>query len=354
MASYHTNVGDNITIKNIRNFINSKVNEKITWIEVDINEFYANNNNESYCKDKFSDISKTSDILIIGGGGLLEGGFPNKLNTPNKIPITSSNVKYIKIPYIGIGIGINYFRGVRKMNSEQVENMKFIVENSNMFSFRNDGSCEIASKLIGREMVEIPDPGLIHEYEKNEIKDVRKIGMQLAWNKSNAVKKGRFPRQNDVEKLLKIISAHNMDVIPHTGKDYEFAKIAKYSLDKLEFEKYISYHKFNKLVKTYEDYDAIIAMRGHSQLISIGLNIPSIYFSTQDKVGDFSIKHGFHDFAVDIKDDKWDNKLVSCIEKLKGDISYVDKWHAIRNANMKKFKSQYKYFMNDVCKIIQL
>ena len=86
-------------------------------------------------------------------------------------------------------------------------------------------------------------------------------------------------------------------------------------------------------------------MRGHGQLMSIGRNIPGIYFSTQDKVRDFSLLNGFENYNVDIEEDNWYEKLEDKFQRILKDSSYIKEWYEIREENMPKWRDQFKSFV---------
>ena len=79
-------------------------------------------------------------------------------------------------------------------------------------------------------------------------------------------------------------------------------------------------------------------MRGHGQLISIGLNIPGIYLSTQDKVEKFSILNGFEKFNVDIRNKDWEILLKKGYRKLQEDLEFRNLWYEIRDKNINNWK----------------
>ena len=83
-GSYNANVGDNIALLNIRKNINKLINEQVLWTNVCISNFHSHNrgvNNIDFAKRQFSEISKKNDLLIIGGGGLIEADLKHKNQT---------------------------------------------------------------------------------------------------------------------------------------------------------------------------------------------------------------------------------------------------------------------------------
>ena len=70
----------------------------------------------------------------------------------------------------------------------------------------------------------------------------------------------------------------------------------------------------------------------NGQMISIGLNIPGIYLSTQDKVRDFSVNNGFKNYDVDIREPNWFETLKLKRKLLtEKDSTYLKEWYEIRD-----------------------
>ena len=108
---------------------------------------------------------------------------------------------------------------------------------------------------------------------------------------------------------------------------------------------FLGFGNTNELIKTYLNFDSTVALRGHGQLVSIGLNIPGIYLSTQDKVRDFSMLNGFEDYNVDVEDDNWFEKLKTLHNKLLTDKLYLLKWYETREKNIDKWHKQLSNFV---------
>ena len=124
-------------------------------------------------------------------------------------------------------------------------------------------------------------------------------------------------------------------VYPHTIKDFRFGKPV---ITQEEFtNKYRVFENLDLYLEKYKEIDYVIAMRGHGQMISMGMNIPGIYLSTQDKVRDFSIENGFEDYNIDITDEFWFEKLDTSIRRLTEDKSkYLNDWYELRDEFIKK------------------
>ena len=82
--------------------------------------------------------------------------------------------------------------------------------------------------------------------------------------------------------------------------------------------------------------------------IAIAVNLPSIYFSTQDKVRDFSYRNGFTDYNVDILDAEWHTKLNEKIDRLKTDKEYLQNWYEIRDKSVIQYTKDFYDFCHKI------
>ena len=81
-------------------------------------------------------------------------------------------------------------------------------------------------------------------------------------------------------------------------------------------------------------------------MITLGMNIPGIYVSTQDKVRDFSLNNGLADYNVDILEQDWQAKLKIKVNHLKEpDSDYLRKWYEIRETLKKNWYKDTKEFI---------
>ena len=135
--------------------------------------------------------------------------------------------------------------------------------------------------------------------------------------------------------------------MPHTPKDFRY--FSNFIIDSRQLTDMLAFDYTSELVKVYLNFDSIVAFRGHGQLISIGMNIPGLYFSTQDKVRDFSLRNGFEDYNIDINDEDWLDQLRGKHFRLLMDSTYRETWYEIRNASIKKWHESLKSLIS-TCK----
>ena len=363
-GSYNANVGDNIALLNIRKNINELCTKKIQWTNVCISKFHSSpkgRNNIKFSIDEFKKISEKNDLLIIGGGGLIEGSSSakSKNQTGWKLPFTEEILSKIDIPIVCFSLGINYFRNYPALNSDATNNLWHLKNKSSLFSLRNDGSSDIYKSIFGEVCEEVADPGLIFsesiKFNKDDFNikgQVKKGFFQPAWNNNIQQRAGRKYNSENLEKMSKLCQDFKLQIMPHTGKDYSFPH-KSFLYQKSDFLKLVKFEKFEKIIEKYFQYDYSIAMRGHGQLISIGLGLPSVYFSTQDKVKHFSLKNGFRDYNVDIEQEFWNELLREKVNKLIKDENYIAKWYEIREKLMIECKQKFKNFCIKTIKLVE-
>ena len=357
-ASYSINVGDNITIHRIRRSLERMYEGDIEWTSIKFTHFSARNNDVRYCKERFQKISEENDILIIGGGGLIEADL--KQGTGQKLPINEEVLSLINIPIIIFSVGINYFNNRGELQEPAIKTLKRLFQKSVLKSVRNDGTYEICQEIgLTDDLYEIPDPGLIFDpEEENEKKDtITKGFLQPAWNSSKQILNGRGYTDENLILINNIVKENDLHILPHTPKDYKAAAYYgydyKYIWTEEAFRELVLYKDFLYIVNAYKEYDYAVALRGHGQLISIGANLPSIYLSTQRKVRDFSLKNGFKDYDVSIFENGWYDNLVSKIERLKNDSGYLNEWYNIRNRNNKDYHKKYNNFCSKIVEVLR-
>tara|TARA_R100000152_G_C6780097_1_gene212462 strand:+ start:2949 stop:3971 length:1023 start_codon:yes stop_codon:yes gene_type:complete len=325
----------------------------ISWINLDIRTFHNRDNNSDHAKGVFRDLQENHniDMLLIGGGGLIE----NKTSYKNgwKLPFTKEVLSEIKVPIVVFAAGINYFYNFETLSEISKQEVINLCEASSLFSLRNDGSIEIFKTFSDLEVEELPDPGLLfdHDIFKFERKEKVVNGFfQPAWNRNAKQTRGRRLDNKNISKINDFCFKNQLVSFCHTKKDYFFPwnNEKKYVIDKEEFPEICKFTNTWRVAKYYHSYDFSVAMRGHGQLMAIGLNLPSIYLSTQPKVLDFSQKNGFSQYTVDIRKDDWHQQLEEKTKLLKNDKDFLEQWYDIRDRNMVKYRSE----INDFCKKI--
>lgn len=350
LAYYGTNVGDNIAIHNVRRGLEKVTKDRIYWKTVHLEDFHNNRNSIKYSLKRFSSICKENELLLIGGGGLIEGN-NGRYETGWKLPFNEKILKAIKIPIICYALGINYFWD-RPTLEDCSDLLKRLIDKSEIFSFRHDGSLEIAEQLLGKtKAVSSPDPGiLVTEVPMKSIEQMKQGAFQVAFNAKDKINISRFRNLKNLESLVCFVNSKNLIGIPHTLKDLSFP-LNRWTQETYTEEDF-SYDNFMKIVDSYDQFDYMLCMRGHGQIVSFHKNIPGIYLATQPKIIGFSEHSGLMDYTVDIRSSNWLEILINKIDKLTKDQNYLNEWYNIRNKKRQERLIQFKDFNKKIAKLL--
>lgn len=348
---YDRNIGDNIALAHIEYSLEKYLGDDVLVSRLNLEEFWRTNNSLDYVRKIYNDYVNQIDYILIGGGGLLECSGYDRMQTGWKLPFDAESLRFIKVPIIYYGVGVNTFRGGPDYSLKGKTALENTIGHATAFSVRNDGSfeklrdwIEIKQDLLEKVKV-VPDPGLLHlDYFGVERKStVTKLGFQPAVNHGPGINKGRFGEfgLQDIKNKFK-----NVTCYPHTHRDFQFGKpiISENAFHDF-YKKFVNLDDYLQL---YKQIDFVIAMRGHGQMITIGMNIPGIYLSTQDKVRDFSLLNGFEDYNVDMADDDWKQQLEEKEALMREENSeYLRTWYEIRDKFISKCTQIDKEFIEN-------
>lgn len=344
---FDRNIGDSIALDNLQRSFKKYV-PNVSFHNQNIENFWAQNNDIKMCCDYFDQISSKFDAVVVGGGGLIEyAGYKTK-RTHYKLPFNRQIIKHCKIPIYFYGVGVNIFRGGIDYSDNAKQALQETINESVAFTVRNDGSYNKLKdwiKLDVDKVEVVPDPGLLHldRFNVQDKDSVTKGAIQPAFNFSAGINKRRFNSDSNLDFIKQFFKDYIY--FPHTVRD--FNKLGKQGIiSEKEFnEKYKYTVNLDDFLQKYTNIDYVVAMRGHGQMITIGMNIPGIYLSTQDKVRDFSIENGFGDYNVDILEDDWKQKLEHKVKSLtQPNSTYLKEWYEIRHEFIKKCHETDKQF----------
>ena len=336
IAAYNRNVGDNIAIINARKSWEEHV-DNIIWLDQDVGQYWNPQLTIQNLINHFQQISQTVDAILVGGGGLVEYGGYEHNATGYKLPFNKQILTSINTPVFFHGVGINIFRGGIPYSAKAKQALQETIDYSGGFSVRNDGSFEKIRDWIQLDTTNvdvIPDPGLLYldQVQVPQKEFILKGGFQPAFNSSPGINRERFGSDDNIEWTKQF--SKQFICYPHTPKDYGRIP-ATPVVDHIEFgNTYVKTPNTLKFLELYKKVDYVVAMRGHGQLITIGMNVPGLYFTTQDKVRDFSLLNGYQDYNIDIQEPDWKTKLATLNEKIKNDRDYQANWYEITKNNM--------------------
>lgn len=367
LACYNRNFGDSIAIYNPRRSISRKISNT-EWKDLCLVEkFHTHGCDVKKSSQQFDKISKEYNVLFVGGAGLVES-WPGYFRTHWKLPFDKTTLKSIKIPIVVYGVGLNFHRGCQDLTEKAFQNLCLLIEQSEYFSVRSDGSYENlykffekynANKNLFDKVKEVPDAALIFDpEEQNErIQTVKNKIFNSAWsNKVIIREKSRKLHYVLNNQEIKNVLKEQYIFYPHTPKDFKKIICKKQLFSRKEFDNLVKTKNIYKALSYYDKFHLMFGLHAHAQLISIGKNVPCISYSSFDKTGDFVKKHDLEEFNIEPEGKTKEDvaqEFISLNDKFTNDSDFLNKWYDKRDVLVKKSLQTYEQEISNICEIIK-
>lgn len=211
------------------------------------------------------------DLVIVGGGGLINPG-------QIKVLTKNSNIQNTSTPTIFLGVGLNLDKG-QKYSKQDILHLKKLTATSRFIGSRDQLTKTFLDKLkIKNSLVGWPSS----IYAKNLTKDVPQkydYGFNFALHHSAVY-------QKNAGKTLKLISL--VKRISSSGIVICHSKFEKRIFQRIFKDVYPVFYsnKPNDVFNIYKQCKMVVGMRGHSQIFALGVNTPSMPISLNDKVSE--------------------------------------------------------------------
>ena len=327
MIIYHyacpgKNVGDNALILGLKN----------SFREFGVTFQTHNLWTSPFTREYIAKINREAKAVMIGGGGLLHcsPGVRKRTshNSGTLIRISPENVKLIKVPLIVYGVGYNVFYKEATLPPIAKKAIVELINRSIHFSVRNDGSRDRLVRFLGasdklaQRILEVPDPGLWvpscnEGVAKWADKESRNIAIQVAADRLNFRLRTRPIHcfVSDIIETIGMFPEFKFWIVPHTNDDLKFmsTRLSGTRATILPLKTDIS--DCSSIMGLYGNMRAVIGQRGHANICSFGLGIPTISISSHPKNSGFMKNVGLSEYCVDIEEYDFQERLISVIEK---------------------------------------
>lgn len=351
IATHTTNIGDGALVQGIQRTMQEDCSQKLEFID-DCLMHYSNYwGAKQYDSDFVHRINTECDLLLIGGGGMLDGS-RSSTNSGMGFNLPLELFDQIKVPIVFYAVGHNTFNGQVYWNKSKLEALIKYVNNRKdaIFSVRNDGTRERLIELIGdiaSGVHEIPDPGMYVHCDGADRKVVSSskinIVIQLAGDNESARLSGlhwsfvpflgkkvlshrktkALTRLGNALQIISVDRDVHFVLCPHLLRDLsitsEFYNLIPNNFSRLKFESsaiLCGSRNASTFFDLYNQADLIIGMRGHSVICGVGLGTPTIALSSHNKVIGYMRSIGLEDRSVDINDSNSETKLIVLINRL--------------------------------------
>lgn len=359
-----TNIGNGALISGLESTIAEDFVSGVQWLREpwDNYTFGLVDFDEAFVKKV-----NASNGLIVGGAVTFNGrDYNNRTGTRFELPFECWSK--LEKPVVFYGLSYRHWKGQTYHHLDKLK--KFIelslANEKIIFSVRNDGTKEWIKDIIGidsPEILEIPDSAIFvqHEAQKYYYPEIvqDKINIILSFNDEDAI--NRFSQKENTqlpfeEVRKRIISSYayvvkeiatkyknvNFILCPHYFDDYKMLSDLIESLPpRLAHQQLVS-TGLNSVKDTsyfygrYSRATLVISMRVHSMSPSIGLGVPMIAFTTQDRMEKFMHRIGLSDHMVDAFADNSAELLLSrVLNTLEDQTLSKDKFKKVRS-NLRK------------------
>lgn|SRR5690554_1076863 len=275
-------------------------------------------------------VNKKYDLLVVGGGGIIHGAhWPNGWFWLIKKEL----IKEIKIPFIVYGVGYNYWEEEGDIPQRGIEHLRETYKYAKHFSVRNDGSAERLYKATDIKPLVMPDPGFhvgeCHPFLPKQ--NGKYVVIQLAYDKPSNRFKSPNAKSNFIEGLRSIVKEltkkYWVTFAPHVYEDIIISEEVSRNIRRtniLDFG-YFAFDHTAELIPYYRDAEFVIAMRGHGQIIPIGLNVPVISLENHPKHKGLMIELGLEAFNISINEENFQETLSEKIKEIESRSSEIKK-----------------------------
>lgn len=340
------NAGDTVLFECVRRSIECALGQSIFEKRPLRDEFLENEVEMAF---------KNQQALLVGGGGLIIPDSNPNDNSGWQFNCTLETLKAIKSPIVFFAIGYNSFRNQEDFSPCFLPHITESVRKSVFFGVRNSGSLnkvrEILPKELEEKVVFQPCPTTILGKLSRGGKR-RGFGKRIAINAAFDREQLRNPTNVHLpyRQLAKFASSATrmgwqVTIVSHLPGDNMILPYFHYeNVDFFHVD--LTSKSAVDVIRTYEKFDLVLGMRGHSQMIPFGLGIPIFSLISHDKMQFFLNDIGKKSWGVEMKDpqlfEKLEDMLMQC-----GEDSLAEKKVAIEKVQ----ESFFQITMDNICEI---
>lgn len=330
VASFTGNIGDEANHRGFRLLLESKINKRIEWEEVEIRNFYKKWGLNKF-DSNFAKKANKYDLLVIGGGNFLEMKWDYS-KTGTTIDMGIDILNKIKIPILFNALGLDDNKGTNEDNIKKLHDFLLEVgkKDNIYFTLRNDGSYKVFKKYFNNIKMKnfkvIPDWGFYVNPKKYKHIEIDKKKINIGINLAGDMKEIRYGKNykyymSEFAKLFTDILEKNEEVnlvfLPHMYLDLQPIIDVMGYIDDYLIRKRITVAPLlsgnitdgTYIFNLYSQLDIILGMRFHSNVCAIGQNIPNIGIITYPKHGELFDEIGLKDRSIEIKDKEFFYKI---------------------------------------------
>jgi len=350
IASFNGNIGDNANHNGFRRRLESTLNIKIDFTNLEMREFYQSWNLRNFNSHSFIEMCNQHDLVVIGGGNFFELKWDYS-STGTTVNIEEKTLDQINTPIIIHGVGCDIAKGATEITINKFEKFldKLTASENIIVSVRNDGSYKTIRDLYGdkfdKKIHLVPDGAFFMETKQFDYPELRNGYKSIGVNIVSDMKDIRFDEKDEdgvsYESFLETFS-NEMNEFLSENKDYQIILFPHIYSDYVAINEVLSriedkYRRTRVVVSPlltgegaeeyifglYANCDFILGMRFHSNVSAIAQNIPSIALSSYKKILDVHSELNLSERIVEVNKKGFENELKSLIESTMSNLDEI-------------------------------
>ncbi|TWH45280.1 polysaccharide pyruvyl transferase family protein [Sporomusa sp. KB1] len=333
LASFLGNIGDYANHAGFYKKFKENIFNNVEFNQIEIRKFYRMYAEMKF-DDRFAEMVNQYDLLVLGGGGFFDLKWAYS-SSGTTIDFSKQLIHKIKVPVLVNGMGYHEFGVIDEDNVNKFRSfLETTIDNNNWFiSVRNDGSFSRLHNRYGNvvdRILKIPDHGSFFcpkEYNRLGLEDNDKtwIGMCI----TNDLFNEKFNKDVSIDDFNDLIGqfinhilaeTNNAGIIlfPHTHQDLTTIGILmekikdQFRRTRLAVAPFYSGggEAVDYIFDLYRVCSCVIGMRFHSNLCSIGMNVPTIGLAGHEQISSLYDELGLAKRCVKINSKQFVEELL--------------------------------------------
>jgi polysaccharide pyruvyl transferase WcaK-like protein len=323
LANFHsTNIGNGALVSGLESTMEQDVSFPIQWEREAWDDYTFR---KLDFDDRFVNKVNASDGLVVGGAVTFNGREYND-RTGTRFELPFELWEKIKKPVIFYGLSYRHWPGQTYHHADKLtKTIEGILNSKNMvLALRNDGTKQWLKGITGidsEDILEVPDSAVFVQAAASKYPEIVE-GMRniiVSFNDEDSTHRyadSRHTREAVVESIVFVLEklaerfAINIILCPHYFDDFRMmSAFIERIKPRLAHQNMVAtglcrVKDTSYFYGRYMKADLAISMRVHSMSPCIGLGVPMVALTTQDRMSDFIARLGLQAQAVDAFDAK--------------------------------------------------
>jgi hypothetical protein len=269
------------------------------------------------------------DAVLVGGGGLMLCDTAPNSYSGWQWACSVPHLRRINVPIVVLAVGYNRFRGQPEFKPVFTEHIRRLVDKAAFFSVRNSGSRRALEHYgVDVEKVHVvPCPSILYASSGACVARTEgptRIGVNLAGDRLDNRLSGcatDFPAALRAMVLEWTMRGWEVHFIHHNWKPesncrpYVDACLAG-PVHNHDVDANWGWEDVDRVHALYSSMDAVVAMRGHAQMIPFGLGVPVCSLVSHQKLAWFLEDAGMEDTGVDVRETLFWRRTIEVVDHL--------------------------------------